>query len=77
MLQTELQVELERLQREQKRREKSAQPRWQQHYETRMVKTVTSAERVLAEFKERRLLQEQAAIQADLDSYYGANGQLK
>ena len=80
VLQTELQVELQRLQREQKRREKSTQPRWQQHYEARMVKTVTSAKRALDARKERLLqeqLREAAAVQADLDSYYGANGQLK
>ena len=74
-LQIELQIELQRLQREQKRREKSAQPRWQQHYEARTVKTVTSAKRAI-DARTKELLQEQAAIEADLDSYY-ANGQLK
>ena len=75
-LQAELEVELQRLQRQQKRREKSAQPRWQQHYEARTVKIVTSAKRAI-DARTKELLQEQAAIQADLDSYYGTNGQLK
>jgi hypothetical protein len=78
-LQTELQIEqqakLQRLQRAQKRREKSAQPRWQQHYEARTVKTLVSAKRAI-DARTKELLQEQAAIQADLDSYY-VNGQLK